>query len=167
MHRSAVPEHISRSPLGPDATKCFPPALENMGTATFGHPVAPFSLLDSPLLTPPRTSVFVSEPNVCSLVSIPASTSTQSNTMMISPEPWMTNSSTTMKRAIQRRVEVNYSLHKKANNSNKFKIATDAGGKILTNKLRVTSTVKSLMEMYLDVAQVHYVDNDEKFIFVE
>ena len=53
------------------------------------------------------------------------------------------------------------------NNGSRFLIKTDAAGNIMTNKLRVTSMVKNLMEVYLDVAQVHYDDNDKGFELVE
>ncbi|KAG0574857.1 hypothetical protein KC19_VG297500 [Ceratodon purpureus] len=38
---------------------------------------------------------------------------------------------------------------------------------MLTNKLRVTSLIKKLMGHYVNVAQIHFADNDHQFVKVE
>ena len=71
------------------------------------------------------------------------------------------------RRAEQRRADSNFALYKKQYDGSRFKIKTKAAGYIVTNKLCVTSMLIKLMEVYLDVAQVHYEDNDERFVLVE
>ena len=55
----------------------------------------------------------------------------------------------------------------KQNDGKKFKVQTDACSDIIANKLGVTFLMKSLMERYVDVAQIHYDDHDERFKMVE
>jgi hypothetical protein len=79
----------------------------------------------------------------------------------------MTENRDGAKRAAEPKAEASFALHTKQIDGTRFKIKIDAAGNILTNKLRVTSMVKSLMELYVDIAQIHYEDDDWKFVVVE
>ncbi|KAG0596183.1 hypothetical protein M758_UG230700 [Ceratodon purpureus] len=142
--------------------------VENLGSASGGLPTSTSMSLDSPFLTPPNTNVFDPgsdawelKPQLANFYS--AGVADRSS----SPDTWVTDRNDQGRRAEQRRAEANYALHKKLNDGSKFIIKTDDGGNIVTNKLRVTSMVKRLMRLYVDVAQIHYEDRDEKFLLVE
>ncbi|KAG0573871.1 hypothetical protein KC19_VG217000 [Ceratodon purpureus] len=135
--------------------------VENLGSASAGLPTSTSISLDSPFVTPPDTNVFSPgtyawemKPELANFYSAGVADRCSS------PDTWVTDSSDQGRRA-------DYALHMKVNDGSKFIIKTDAGGNIVTNKLRVTWMVKRLMRLYVDVAQIHYKDTDEKFLLVE
>lgn len=71
------------------------------------------------------------------------------------------------RRTLQRQVDTSYAQHKKLNDETLYKVQTDAAGNITTNKLTVTNMIKSLMAIYLDIAQIYYEDNDPRFQLIE
>ncbi|KAG0596164.1 hypothetical protein M758_UG230100 [Ceratodon purpureus] len=74
--------------------------------------------------------------------------------MTTSSDSWLIDNRESNRRAEQRRADANYALHRKLNDGSKFVIKTDAGGNIVANKLRDTSMVTKLMELYVDVTMI-------------
>ena len=139
-----------------------------MGSASVGLPSPCVPSIDSPLLTPPELPLFagvhqrIDDPMRANS-SMPDWTSSPTASGSLS----LSENRDPSRRTIQRRADNSYAQHKKQNSGAKFKIQTDAAGNIIANKLRVTSLVNSLMERYVDVAQIHYDDDDERFKVVE
>ena len=151
-----------------DSTNFFTPAAENMGSASVGLPSPCVPSIDSPLLTPPDLPLFAGVPQA---VDAPLRLSSANPDWTSSPSASgglsLSENRDDSKRTLQRRADANYAQHKKANDGKKFIIQTDEAGNILTNKLRVTSAVNSLMDRYLDVTQIHYNNEDGRFKLVE
>ncbi|KAG0623035.1 hypothetical protein M758_3G144100 [Ceratodon purpureus] len=142
---------------------------ENLVFASAGLPrMRIMPTMDSPLMTPPEHSLFtraVEEMDVKPYIR--GGDFRNAPDLSNSSDSWMIHSHEHNRRAEQRRADADYEQHRKLNDGTRFKIRTDLGGNIVTNKLRVTSMIKKLMDVYVDVSQIHYNDNDEKFILVE
>ena len=145
-----------------------PAGVENLGSAQTGLPTSVSRGIDqNPLCNLPEQSLFAEvdaepwemQPHGGDIIGA----SDVSNTS----DSWLYESREVSRRGEQRRAEANYAQHKKNMDGSKFVIKTDSAGNIVTNKLRVTSAIKTLMGRYLDIAQVHYDDNDEKLLTVE
>jgi hypothetical protein len=141
--------------------------LENTGSASSGHPIPLSSLYKTLAAMNPTTSV--------SIGAASSSRSAERGNPRPLPEQYayvandlsFFGQSETAKRALQRKADSEYAAHKKSNDGSKFTIHTDIAGNIKSNKLKVTSLLNHLMGLYLNVAQIHYDDDDEKFVLIE
>lgn len=175
MRRGHVPEDNWKQSGKPDlegkdedSTNYFTPATENMGCASVGLPSPCVPSIDNPFLTPPELPLFA---GVHNRVDVPMRASSSIPNFTSSPPAsrslCFSENRDASRRTMQRRADTKYAEHKKQNSREKFKIQTDAAGNIIANKLRVTSAVNSLMERYVDVVQIHYDDDNERFKLIE
>ncbi|KAG0556471.1 hypothetical protein KC19_11G055900 [Ceratodon purpureus] len=142
--------------------------LENLGRASSGHPTAAFPGRHEPMFSALEGNLFPQSSGPWNGMPVnPAVIQASVSDFSYCADAWVAETQEKSRRAEQRRAEANFALYKKRNDGSKFKIRTDAAGNIVTNKLRVTSMMKKLMEIYLDVAQIHYNDNDDRFVLVE
>ena len=132
-----------------------------------GLPRASPMTLDSPLTAPPDLPVYAFAPEINEVTAPTTLPAVDVTGGEIASAMLMSENRGKETRALQRRAENDFAQHKKTNTGAKFKIKTDAAGNIFTNKLRVTSVVNQLMKKFVDIAQIHYVDNDPKFALVE
>ena len=167
--RPSDPNSLRRIPHpSPVGAPAYPPAVENTGSAMGGHPRPTWSPLDSPLITPPDTSLVPVPPEPVQ-DDTPAPTLAEGDGV-VTPSAltvWGSGNRDSARRALQRRAETNFANHKKAGDGSKFIIKCDEAGNIITNKLRVTSAVNSWMARFVDIAQIHYEDDDDRFVLVE
>ncbi|KAG0593748.1 hypothetical protein M758_UG015800 [Ceratodon purpureus] len=155
-------------PASYDGMGSFPPSQENMGNASEGLPKPGITTLERPLTALPETAVFTGGPDVwdvgqCSDRGVSDHIAVGAGGLQVRYPGSRDHS----RRAMQRRAEKELVHHKKQCRGTKFTIRTDGGGNIITNKLRVTSLLKSLMGMYVDPNQVHFDDDDDQFVKVE
>ncbi|KAG0593613.1 hypothetical protein M758_UG003600 [Ceratodon purpureus] len=148
-------------------TSAYPPALENTGNASTGLPTPSALSLDSPLTRPPESSLFAAAVDPTNTLTYSTEVCADNTLGLVPNAMGLTQNLESVKRALQRKAEADFLSHRRANTGTKFKIVTDAAGNILTNKLRVTSLINQLMAKFVDVAQIHYEDNDDRFLLVE
>ena len=119
------------------------------------------------MTTPPDVSLFAGGPVYHNDAEARDLVLHDDNDVRIRKELGGTGNRDSTRRTIQRRAQAEYAQHKRIQSNTRFTIKTDGAGNMLTNKLRVTSRIKQLMGMYVDVAQIHYEDDDHQFLKVE
>ncbi|KAG0595713.1 hypothetical protein M758_UG191100 [Ceratodon purpureus] len=157
-------QHVS-----PDVQETSGGSTKTDGTAGDGPRIVETYSLDTAITDPPQSSLFASCPKAWNAAYSTEFTEYESRDTAAGEDALGFSSlqRDSARRALQRRADADFARHKKQNNGTRLKIKTDIEGNMLTNKLRVTSIMKSLMSVWVDPAQVHFEDNDHQFVKVE